>query len=114
LLAHHSLTDDDAAECTLVLGAGIFATNPVSGYPPGTPEAIQYSWHGALHYLFTLPGFVALAAACFVFCRRSPCGASVDRQSTRRLALSSSRSRSSLPARVFGQAAGLVDLARLF
>lgn len=52
-----------------LLGAGIFVTDPVSGYPPGTPEAVQYSWHGALHDLFSLPAFVALAAACFVFGR---------------------------------------------
>jgi hypothetical membrane protein len=54
-----------------LLGAGIFPTDPVSGYPPGTPDRISgYSWHGALHDLFSLPAFVALAAACFVFGRR--------------------------------------------
>ena len=29
-----------------------------------------YSWHGALHDLYSLTAFVALAAACFVFGRR--------------------------------------------
>ncbi|HEX6711507.1 MAG TPA: DUF998 domain-containing protein [Rubrobacter sp.] len=55
-----------------LLGAGIFPTDPVSGYPPGTPDQLTgYSLHGAIHDLaFSLPGFVALAAACFVFCRR--------------------------------------------
>jgi Protein of unknown function (DUF998) len=54
-----------------LLGAGIFVTDPVSGYPPGTPGRLSgYSWHGALHDLFSLPAFVALAAACFVFGRR--------------------------------------------
>lgn len=54
-----------------LIGAGIFPTDPVSGYPPGTPDKLTgYSWHGAIHDLaFSLPGFVALAAACFVFCR---------------------------------------------
>jgi hypothetical protein len=52
-----------------LLGAGIFVTDPVSGYPPGTAVVVQHSWHGALHDLFSLLGFVALAAACFVFGR---------------------------------------------
>jgi hypothetical membrane protein len=54
-----------------LLGAGIFPTDPVSGYPPGTPDRISgYSRHGALHDLFSLPAFVALAVACFVLGRR--------------------------------------------
>ncbi len=53
-----------------LLGAGVFVTDPVSGYPPGTPDRLSgNSWHGALHDLFSLLGFVALAAACFVFGR---------------------------------------------
>jgi hypothetical membrane protein len=54
-----------------LLGAGVFVTDPVSGYPPGGPDRLSgYSWHGALHDLFSGPAFVALAAACFVFGRR--------------------------------------------
>src|SRR5829696_4982420 len=54
-----------------LLGAGVFVTDPVSGYPPGAPDRLSgNSWHGALHDLFSLLGFVALAAACFVFGRR--------------------------------------------
>ena len=54
-----------------LLGAGLFVTDPVSGYPPGAPDRLSgYSWHGALHDLFSGPAFVALAAACFVFGRR--------------------------------------------
>jgi hypothetical protein len=54
-----------------LLGAGIFPTDPVSGYPPGTPDRLSgYSWHGAFHDLFSLVAFVALAVACFVFGRR--------------------------------------------
>jgi hypothetical protein len=53
-----------------LLGAGVFVTDSVSGYPPGTPDRLSgNSWHGALHDLFSLLGFVALAAACFVFGR---------------------------------------------
>jgi hypothetical protein len=54
-----------------LLGAGIFTTDPVSGYPPGTPDALtEYSTSGLLHDLFSLPSFVALTAACLVFTRR--------------------------------------------
>ncbi|WP_327048445.1 DUF998 domain-containing protein [Microbispora sp. NBC_01189] len=51
-----------------MLSGGIFPTDPVSGYPPGTPDLLQDSTRqGVLHSLFSLVGFVALTAACFVF-----------------------------------------------
>lgn len=51
-----------------LIGAGIFPTDPVSGYPPRVPDRLSgYSWHGALHDSFSLPAFLALTAACFVF-----------------------------------------------
>ncbi len=55
-----------------LLGAGIFVTDPVSGYPPGTPDMLlKYSSvHAALHDLFSIPTFVGLPIACFVFARR--------------------------------------------
>ena len=54
-----------------LLGAGVFVTDPVNGYPPGVPDRLSgYSWHGALHDLFSLFAFAALAAACCVFARR--------------------------------------------
>lgn len=54
-----------------LLGAGIFVTDPVSGYPPGTPNQLeQPSMHGALHDLFSIPGFIALLAACLVLAHR--------------------------------------------
>ena len=47
-----------------LLGAGILVTDPVSGYPPGAPDRLsEYGWHGALHDLFSLAAFGALAAA---------------------------------------------------
>jgi hypothetical protein len=50
-----------------LLGAGLFVTDPISDYPPGTPDLLQIpTWHGALHDQLSLPGFVALAGACFV------------------------------------------------
>ncbi|MCL8017932.1 DUF998 domain-containing protein [Streptomyces sp. AS02] len=51
-----------------LLGAGVFRTDPVSGYPVGTPDQLQHPTRvGALHDLFSLIGFLALAGACFVF-----------------------------------------------
>jgi len=51
-----------------LLGAGIFVTDPVSGYPSGTPDLLlNPTTHGALHDQFSLAGFLALTAACFVF-----------------------------------------------
>ncbi len=54
-----------------LVGAGIFVTDPVRGYPPGTPDQyLQYSLHGHLHELFSSPFFIGLPVACFVFTRR--------------------------------------------
>jgi hypothetical protein len=53
-----------------LIGAGIFITDPVSGYPAGTPDEISYTWHGTLHDLFSLPVFGCLPAACFVLASR--------------------------------------------
>jgi hypothetical protein len=44
-----------------LIGAGIFVTDPVGGYPTA---ASPVTWHGRLHDLaFSLPGFAALAIA---------------------------------------------------
>jgi len=52
-----------------LLGAGVFTTDPVSGYPIGTANTIEYTTSGALHDAFSLPGFLALAAAQVVLAR---------------------------------------------
>jgi Protein of unknown function (DUF998) len=51
-----------------VLGAGIFATDPGGGYPPGMP--FEPSLHGALHDLVSLVVFTVLPLACLLFARR--------------------------------------------
>jgi hypothetical protein len=55
-----------------LLGAGLFVTDPVSGYPPGTPDHLPTygSVHAALHDLFSVGTFVGLPIACLVFARR--------------------------------------------
>ena len=51
-----------------LLGAGVFITDPVSGYPPGTPALpAEPSRPGLLHDLFSLPGFLGLTVAMLVF-----------------------------------------------
>ena len=54
-----------------LIGSGIFVTDPVNGYPPGTPLMLtEYSDHGFLHDLFGVPIFLVLPVTCFVFGRR--------------------------------------------
>ncbi|MFJ2745118.1 DUF998 domain-containing protein [Streptomyces sp. NPDC087440] len=51
-----------------LLGAGVFRTDPVRGYPSGTPERVEHpSGTGALHDLLSLLAFLGLTAACFVY-----------------------------------------------
>lgn len=50
-----------------LIGAGAFLTDPVSGYPPGTPPTpVEATTSGTLHDLFSVAAFFALGAACFV------------------------------------------------
>ena len=51
-----------------LIGAGIFVTDPLNGYPPGTPIIpTQRTAHGILHDLFGIPFFLGLPITCFVF-----------------------------------------------
>jgi hypothetical protein len=51
-----------------LLGAAAFVTDPVSGYPPGTPSTPgDYTTSGALHDLLSTSTFFGLPAAGFVF-----------------------------------------------
>jgi hypothetical protein len=53
-----------------LIGAGLFAPDPLSGYPPGTPPAaVSPSLHRVLHDLFSTPVFTALPAACIILSR---------------------------------------------
>lgn len=51
------------------IGAGIFVTDPVLGYPPGASSTPTV--HGILHDLFGQLQFISLSAACFVLARRA-------------------------------------------
>ncbi len=51
-----------------LIGAAAFATDPVSGYPPGTPDAlIAPSRTGTIHNLAAVPVFLGLPAAAFTY-----------------------------------------------
>lgn len=51
-----------------LVAAGLFRTDPVSGYPPGTPDRLDHPTRaGAAHDGASLVGFLALTAACLVY-----------------------------------------------
>src|SRR5262249_41806777 len=54
-----------------LIGAGIFVTDPLNGYPPGTPLIpTERTAHGILHDLFGIPFFLGLPITGFVFAQR--------------------------------------------
>ena len=53
-----------------LIGSGIFVTDPLNGYPPGTPLIpTERTAQGILHDLFGIPVFLGLPITCFVFAR---------------------------------------------
>ncbi|HUA47289.1 MAG TPA: DUF998 domain-containing protein [Solirubrobacteraceae bacterium] len=53
-----------------LIGAAVFATDPVSGYPPGTPsQPIHPSRTGTLHNLCAIPVFAGIPAAALLCAR---------------------------------------------
>jgi hypothetical protein len=52
-----------------LIGAGLFRTDPVSGFPIGTPPTADYTTLGALHDGFSLPAFLAIAVVQIVLSR---------------------------------------------
>jgi Protein of unknown function (DUF998) len=50
-----------------LIGAAVFVTDPVSGYPPGTPDALtQPTRTGIMHNLASVPVFLGLPAAALI------------------------------------------------
>jgi hypothetical protein len=59
-----------SAAAVILVVAGLFVTDPVSGYPPGTPaRPTALTVQGTVHAACALLGFVILVAAMFVFAR---------------------------------------------
>ena len=53
-----------------LIGAGAFPTDPVSGYPPGTPNLLpEPTSLSQIHDVFSIGVFGGLPLACFVFTR---------------------------------------------
>ncbi len=51
-----------------LVGAGAFVTDPISGYPPGTPDVLgEYTTSGALHDLASIPTFLGIPAAALLY-----------------------------------------------
>jgi hypothetical membrane protein len=98
-----------------LIGAGVFPTDPVSGYPPGTPDALRApSRTGVVHNLAAIPVFLGLPAAALSYSLRSfragrpgfglySAGTAITMLATMALA-----------AAGFGQAPRLVNLGGLF
>jgi hypothetical protein len=98
-----------------LLGAGLFVTDPLNGYPPGTPDfSLEYTLTGRLHRLFSAFVFLGLPGACFVFARF------FNRSGRRGWALYSVVTGIAfivlfvITSAGFAQAAGLADVAGLF
>jgi Protein of unknown function (DUF998) len=98
-----------------LIGSAVFTTDPVSGYPPGTPEALtQPSRAGTAHNLAAVPVFVGLPAAALA------CGWRSWRAGQHRFGLYSSGTAvtmltsMALAGAGFGQSARLVKLGGLF
>jgi len=54
----------------ILVVAGLFVTDPVSGYPPGSPaRPVALTVRGTVHAACALLGFVILVAAMLVFAR---------------------------------------------
>jgi hypothetical protein len=98
-----------------LIGSAVFTTDPVSGYPPGTPDALTRPSHaGAAHNLAAVPVFLGLPAAALA------CGWRSWRAGQRGFGLYSAGTAvtmlatMALAAAGFGQSPRLVRLGGLF
>ena len=98
-----------------LIGSAVFRTDPVSGYPPGTPDALtQPSRAGAAHNLAAVPVFFGLPVAALASSWRS------WRAGQRGSALYSGGTAVTVPAAMalagagFGQSPRLAPLGGLF
>jgi Protein of unknown function (DUF998) len=100
---------------TGLIGAAVFATDPVSGYPPGTPDALtQPSRTGMIHNLAAVPVFLGLPAAAFT-CRRQSARTGHRRFGRYSAATATTMlTTTALASAGFNQSPRLVNLAGLF
>jgi hypothetical protein len=100
---------------TGLIGAAVFTTDPVSGYPPGTPDALTHPTRtGTTHNLAAIPVFCGLPAAALISSGRA------WRAGQRGFALYSAATAITMPATMtlaaagFGQSPRLAGLGGLF
>jgi hypothetical protein len=98
-----------------LIGSAVFTTDPVSGYPPGTPDALTHpSPVGTAHNLVAIPVFTGLPAAALA------CGWRFWRASQHRFGLYSAGTAVTMLTAMglagagFGQSPRLVSLGGLF
>ena len=98
-----------------LIGSAVFTTDPVSGYPPGTPDALtQPSRTGTAHNLAAVPVFFGLPGAALA------CGWRSWRAGRRRFGLYSAGTAVAMLTTMaladagFGQSPRLVDFGGLF
>ena len=98
-----------------LIGSAVFTTDPVSGYPPGTPDALtEPSRTGTAHNLSAVPVFVGLPAAALA------CGWRSWRAGKHRFGLYSAGTAATMLTTMalagagFGQSPRLVKLGGLF
>jgi Protein of unknown function (DUF998) len=98
-----------------LIGSAVFTTDPVSGYPPGTPDALtQPTRRGTAHNLAAVPVFFGLPAAALINSGRA------WRAGQRGFALYSAGTSVTMPATMtlaaagFGQSPRLAGLGGLF
>jgi Protein of unknown function (DUF998) len=98
-----------------LIGSAVFTTDPVSGYPPGTPDALtRPSRRGIAHNLAAVPVFFGLPAAALISSWRA------WRTGQRGFALYSASTAVTMPAAMalaaagFGQSPRLVRFGGLF
>jgi Protein of unknown function (DUF998) len=98
-----------------LIAAGAFPTDPVSGYPPGTPDAPRApSRTGTLHNLASVPVFLGLPAAALCYSRRSFMAGQPGFGCYGAGAAITMLAATALAAAGFGQAPRLVGLGGLF
>jgi len=98
-----------------LIAAAFFPTDPVSGYPPGTSDALAWPSHtGAAHNIVAVPVFYGIPAAALA------CGWQSWRAGQRKFSLYSASTTVTMLATVtlaaagFGQSPRLVNLGGLF
>lgn len=97
-----------------LVGAGLFPTDPVSGYPPGTPDELHYTGTGIAHDVFSMLFFLGIPVACAAFgrwfARGHRWGAAVYSLLTAAVFVAAFL----IAGAGFGQTEGLVEVAGLY